>query len=519
MCKLFRFFPGFVAILMTLVILMPQTANAQKRKGKNKQPIKLTNIVEPDIAPIVPVVQRKTPQTLVTISGKITKAQNALISLDILDNPINNNILSFASKIDSTGQFTIQLPLEYPTFAWIFHANQSVPVFIHPEDGLTITLNGVDLVNTIKYTGRGAENCRLTTEYYRKFNRATQRSITTQKMSELSPEDFIIYANDLKKQKQQLLSDFKEKNIITALCENFVKAQILAEWAAVLMDFPVAYSFKTNEISPVLPDGYYDFLSEVDFNNEEIMQLNVYTDFLLKYVTHKFNKSINRATYNPENFYADKYEFAKKILSGKALYFVQAISIADACTYSKVELMAPKFDEFIIACPFGNFNQALAEIFDQSYKIRAGQQAPDFTLTNLNGDTITLSQLRGKVVYVDFWATWCGPCIKEFPYSEKLKKRFSHKNVAFVYISVDESQEVWANYLRTKDISSDTSLHLLASALESDAGFQYNVKGVPRYLIIDADGIIADSNAKRPSDMGIISDLEKVLSKSPLKQN
>jgi thiol-disulfide isomerase/thioredoxin len=511
-------FTVLTIVLVLLLNLSSQSATAQKRKGKSNS-VKLTNIVEPEVLPPAPIVQRKVPQTLVTISGKITKAQNMLISLDMLDNPINGNLQSYASKIDSTGQFTIQFPLEAPTLAWLFHANQSVPVFIHPNDVLTVTVNGVDLVNTVKYEGRGAEDCRFTTEYYRKFNRATQRSITTQKMSELSPSEFIVYAKDLKTQKQQLLADFKAKSSLTEICEKFVKAQILAEWASVLMDFPIAYSFKTNEISPTLPDGYYNFLEEVDLKNDEIMQLSVYTDFLQKFVTHKFNKSVNRATYKPENFYADKYEFAKTILSGKALYFIQGLSITDACTYSKVELMSPKFDEYIIACPYSNYNQAVAEIFDLSYRIRAGQQAPNFTLSNLNGDTVSLSQLRGKVVYVDFWATWCGPCVKEFPYSERLKNRFSNKNVAFVYISVDESVETWENFLRTNGISSDTSLHLLASALFSDAGFQYNIKGVPRYLIIDANGIIADSNAKRPSDSGIVSDLEKVLAKSTTKQN
>lgn len=461
-------------------------------------------------------------QNLVTLSGKIIHAQNILISIDILDNPISQKLNSYASRIDSSGNFIIQLPLSAPTLTWLFHANQSVPLYLHPADNFTATMHGQDITNTLQLKGTGSDNCRLTAEYHRQFNRATQRSMITQKMNELEPDAFINYANDLKQQKQQLLQDYLAKGNITQNCQQFVQAQIAAEWAAMLMDFPTAYSFKLNELTPSnLPPNYYSFMDNVNLQNPDIMHLSVFTDYLQKYLSFKLNRAQKRNPQpNPDTYYADKYEFAKTILSGKALFFVQGMCIADACTYSKAELIASKFDDYLIACPYPDYNAAVAQIYDKAYRTSAGQPAPIFTLLNLNGDTVSLTQLKGKVVYLDFWATWCAPCVREFPYAEQLKKQFANQNVAFVYIAVDDNPMAWEEFLRTKKPTTDTLLHLFAQSADMNLQDLYNVKGVPRYLIIDAQGIIADSNAKRPSDAGLAADILKILKRTdPQNQN
>ncbi|OWY19709.1 TlpA family protein disulfide reductase [Sphingobacteriales bacterium UPWRP_1] len=471
------------------------------------------------IFPALPALSQTPPTPeVVTVWGTVAQAKNILISIDITENPISGKIVGYASKIDSSGKFMIQLPLKTPTYGWLFHANNSVPVFLHPGDNVQVTVNAQDMASTVKFEGRGADHCRLTAGYFRKFNTAAQRSLLTQKMGDLEPADFIAYVDDIRKQKLQLLADYKVKGSLSQVCENFVKTQTNVEWANALLDYPFAHSLKSDELTPDnLPPDYYAFMDEVDLQNQEALQLSIYTDYLLKFISNRFSKTIDRADYNTDNFYADKFEFTKTLLSGKALYYVQGICITDACTYGKVENIAAKFDEYLVACPFTNYTQAVTEVYDRAFRTSAGQQAPDFSLINLAGDTLTLQQLKGKVLYVDFWATWCGPCVREMGYSEQLKEKFTGKNVAFVYISVDDNPMDWEYYLHnTLLYTPDSTLHLFANGLTSETGKNYNIKGVPRYLIIDADGIIADSNAKRPSDPGVVADLEKVLNRSLL---
>jgi thiol-disulfide isomerase/thioredoxin len=74
-----------------------------------------------------------------------------------------------------------------------------------------------------------------------------------------------------------------------------------------------------------------------------------------------------------------------------------------------------------------------------------------FRAVNLKGDSVSLSSLKGKILYIDFWATWCKPCIEEFPYSKKLMQSIPskfQKDIAFLFISVDDTEELWKRVLK-----------------------------------------------------------------------
>jgi len=110
---------------------------------------------------------------------------------------------------------------------------------------------------------------------------------------------------------------------------------------------------------------------------------------------------------------------------------------------------------------------------------------------------------------MDFWATWCAPCIQELPASNLLRQQFFGKDVVFLYVSVDENPIVWEEFLTSKGFTGGT--HVISNGIRSEVCETYNVKGVPRYMIIDRNGVIIDSNAKRPSDPEIFNDLQNAL--------
>ena len=144
-------------------------------------------------------------------------------------------------------------------------------------------------------------------------------------------------------------------------------------------------------------------------------------------------------------------------------------------------------------------------------KSAAGSASHPLIVTD---QTFRKEVLKSKIpVLVDFWATWCGPCLREMPASEQLKNHFMNKDVEFVYVSVDEDANKWRAFLDEKGW--DKKYHLLNDGLglNSPVTNTYNIKGVPKYVIIDKNGIIRDSNAKRPSEMGVIKDIEGALRK------
>lgn len=130
-------------------------------------------------------------------------------------------------------------------------------------------------------------------------------------------------------------------------------------------------------------------------------------------------------------------------------------------------------------------------------------------LEDRNGQTTTLADIlaqnKGKVIYVDFWASWCGPCRSQLPYSRELQKRLSGKNIVFLFLSTDTDRKAWLRAVREEAGAMANTYRILdkkALLLK-----ELNVRAIPRYVIFDTDGNIAEPNAERPSSDKIESQL------------
>jgi len=142
----------------------------------------------------------------------------------------------------------------------------------------------------------------------------------------------------------------------------------------------------------------------------------------------------------------------------------------------------------------------------------AGMASPPFdNYENHKGGTTSLSDLKGKYVYVDVWATWCGPCKREIPSLQKVEEQYHDKNIEFVSISVDDARRsgtdekahtAWKKMVEDKKLG---GIQLFSDkAWQSDFIQAYKITGIPRFLLIDPDGKIVSADAPRPSNPKLI---------------
>ena len=116
---------------------------------------------------------------------------------------------------------------------------------------------------------------------------------------------------------------------------------------------------------------------------------------------------------------------------------------------------------------------------------RVGEPAPDFRLENLDGQSISLSDFRGKPVLINFWATWCRPCVSEMPYLQQVYEEWSEKGVAVLAINIGENPTEVKGFLQAHNLS----LPVLLDTKEN-AARKYNITGIPTSFFIDGGGII-----------------------------
>jgi thiol-disulfide isomerase/thioredoxin len=158
------------------------------------------------------------------------------------------------------------------------------------------------------------------------------------------------------------------------------------------------------------------------------------------------------------------------------------------------------YENFIGRCKSQEYLTTVKSIYQKYDALTKGKPAPDIIGTTLEGKNIALSNFKGKVVYIDVWATWCGPCRKELPKTRMIEKKYQSNNqVVFMYVSVDEDITAWKALLKKDKNFTGVQVHDAPDNKHQSVWEKYLVWGIPRYILIDQNGKIVNSVAPRPS--------------------
>lgn len=128
--------------------------------------------------------------------------------------------------------------------------------------------------------------------------------------------------------------------------------------------------------------------------------------------------------------------------------------------------------------------------------------APRFTVDNIYGGQISLDSLKGKVVYVDFWASWCGPCVKSFPFMEELQQKYADDGFVIVAINMDQNPDDAHAFLDAHPVT-----FLIGLDAAGDVAKKFGVFVMPSSYIIDREGLIQEAHTGFKS-----RDVEKIRS-------
>jgi thiol-disulfide isomerase/thioredoxin len=245
--------------------------------------------------------------------------------------------------------------------------------------------------------------------------------------------------------------------------------------------------------------GAEEILSEAQGKKETTLAHYQYAQVLMAEASEK----------HKEDLFARAHDEASKALAAYANFpdalFLDGKALAGL---HQDDAAKAQFEQFLNLKPADNPNHRRALRYISQPELARARMAPPFAVTTVDGEHIDLDDLQGKVVLLDFWATWCGPCREALPHIKQVAKKFQGEPLMILSISLDSDERKWKEFITKNEM---TWPQYLDGGFTGPVAKMFSVRAIPATFTIDADGVLQDEHI---GDSSIEGKLKKLVARA-----